>query len=152
MSKQNFQKQKLLFCITTTQKRVFVMQDIYSSHRSRWIGACTRQIGQRGQKQRLILFSVACTWPGRGQSCHWLCRVRSVAGRYAIVRALISAALRLAIVSGKPMYSQKRLPCHDRASRSRSLKTSIFTPALGISQIYPIECLGLSVIVTPNWE
>jgi hypothetical protein len=48
------------------------------------------------------------------------------------------------------MYSQKLLPCHDRASGSRSLKTSIFTPALGRSQIYRIECLGLSVIVTPN--
>jgi len=68
----------------------------------------------------------------------------------SIWRALISAALRLVLVSGKPMYSQKRLPCHDQANRSRSLKTSMFTEPLGISQIYRIECLGLSVIVTPN--
>jgi len=46
----------------------------------------------------------------------------------SIVRALISAALRLAIVSGKPMYSPKLLPCYDRASGSRSWKTSILPP------------------------
>ncbi len=68
----------------------------------------------------------------------------------SIWRALISAALRLAIVSGKPMYSQKRLPCHYQANRSRSWKTPIFTEPFGISQIYRIEDLGLFGFVTPK--
>ena len=63
--------------------------------------------------------------------------------------ALMEATLRLTIVSGKPMYNQNRFPSHDHANRSPSLKFSTFTEPLGISQIYRIECLGLSLLVTP---
>jgi hypothetical protein len=56
----------------------------------------------------------------------------------------------LAIVLGKPMYNHNRLPYHDRANRSRALKTSTFTQPLGISHFYRSEGLTLTHSVTAN--
>ncbi|MBD1831050.1 hypothetical protein NDI47_24320 [Microcoleus vaginatus GB1-A2] len=68
----------------------------------------------------------------------------------SILRALMEAALQLAIESGRAMYNEKRLPYHDHANRSRSLKTSIFTEPLGRSHFYRIQCLSLRYCATPN--
>ena len=63
--------------------------------------------------------------------------------------ALIEAALRLTIESGRPMYNQNRFPCHDQTKRSRSLKILAFTEPEAISQFYPTFCQSMAYSVTP---
>ncbi len=64
--------------------------------------------------------------------------------------ALIEAALRLAIESGKPIYSQNRLPCHEHANSSRSLKILTFTEPEAISQFYHTFYQNMAYSVTPS--
>ena len=67
----------------------------------------------------------------------------------SILLALIEAALRLAIVSGRPMHNQNRFPCHDETKRSRSLKILAFTEPEAISLFYPTFCQSMAYSVTP---
>jgi hypothetical protein len=55
-----------------------------------------------------------------------------------MVSALISASLRLAVASDRPIYKQNRLPCHDHANRRRFLKTLTFTEPEAIDRKIPL--------------